>query len=38
VWAAEITVDIQNTGGLGFEVGDDVALTWAVADSLVLGS
>ncbi len=38
VGAAEITVDIQNTGGPGFEVGDDVALTWAVADSLVLGS
>ena len=38
VASAEITVDVQNAGGPGFEIGDDVVLTWAVTDSLVLGS
>lgn len=38
VASAEITVDVQNTGGPRFEIGDEVALTWAVTDSLVLGS
>ena len=38
VASAEITVDVQNTGGPRFEIDDDVTLTWAVADSLVLGS
>ena len=35
---AEITVDVQNAGGVRLDIGDDVVLTWAVADSLVLGS
>jgi spermidine/putrescine ABC transporter ATP-binding subunit len=38
VASAEITVDVQNIGGPRFEIGDEVALTWAVTDSLVLGS
>jgi spermidine/putrescine ABC transporter ATP-binding subunit len=38
VGRAEITVDVQNASGAGFGIGDDVVLTWAVADSLVLGS
>ena len=38
VASAEITVDVQNTGGPRFEIDDDVVLSWAVADSLVLGS
>ena len=38
VASAEITVDVQNVGGPRFEIGDAVVLTWAVTDSLVLGS
>ena len=38
VASAEITVDVQNVGGPRFDIEDDVVLTWAVTDSLVLGS
>jgi ABC-type Fe3+/spermidine/putrescine transport system ATPase subunit len=33
---AEVTVDVQNAGSQRFEVGDPVALSWAVRDSLLL--
>ena len=38
VASAEITVDVQNVGGPRYEIDDNVVLTWAVADSLVLAS
>ncbi len=38
VGKAEITVDVQNTGGQSFELDESVVLSWAVGDSLVLGS
>ncbi len=38
VGPAEITVDVQNTGGQHFELDQNVVLSWAVGDSLVLGS
>jgi spermidine/putrescine ABC transporter ATP-binding subunit len=38
VGPAEFTVDIQNTGGERFEIGNDVILSWSVADSQVLAS
>jgi putative spermidine/putrescine transport system ATP-binding protein len=36
VGGAEVTVDVQNTGARRRAAGDEVALAWAVADSLTL--